>query len=239
MVSRRTGSGTARAGTTSAIDHSGMGDRIRRERRVHGLSLRDLAERLGVSPSLISQVETGRAMPSVSTLYAIASELDVSLDDLLFNGRRPASGHGRRSPGPTISLPPIPIQRAGDRKRIVLASGVTWERLTSSSTPGVDFLHVIYDVGGASSPTLTSQRHEGHEWGYVIGGTLQVTIGFDEYVLGPGDAISFDSSVPHRLANAGDEPVHGIWFVLGRQPFAVHAADGDDHWDPRPPAART
>ena len=224
-----------------------MGDRIRRERRSHGLSLRDLADRLGVSPSLISQVETGRAMPSVSTLYAIASELDVSLDDLLFNGRRPASGHGRGSPsghgrgspGPTISLPPIPIQRAHDRKRIVLASGVTWERLTSSSTPGVDFLHVIYDVGGASSPALTAQRHEGHEWGYVIGGILQVTIGFDEYVLGPGDAISFDSSVPHRLANAGDEPVHGIWFVLGRQPFDVHAPDGDDHWDPLPPAART
>jgi mannose-6-phosphate isomerase-like protein (cupin superfamily) len=73
----------------------------------------------------------------------------------------------------------------------------------------------------------------------VISGTLQVTIGFDEYVLGPGDAISIDSSVPHRLSNVGDEPIHGIWFVLGRQPFDGHAADDGDHWDPRPPAART
>ncbi len=239
MAPRQTGTGATRSGTTAAIDHPGMGDRIRRERRAHGLSLRDLADRLGVSPSLISQVETGRAMPSVSTLYAIATELDVSLDDLLFNGRRPARGHGRRSQGPTIGLPPIPLQRAGDRKRIRLASGVVWERLTSSSTPGLDFLHVIYDVGGASSPAMTSQRHEGHEWGYVISGTLQVTIGFDDYVLGPGDAISIDSSVPHRLANVGDEPIHGIWFVLGRQPFDGHAPDDGDHWDPRPPSARS
>ena len=64
----------------------------------------------------------------------------------------------------------------------------------------------------------------GQEWGYVLSGTLGVTIGFDEYVLGPGDAIAFDSTTPHRLFNAGDEPVHGIWFVLGRRPVrAGHA----------------
>ena len=49
-----------------------------------GLSLRGLAERLGVSPSLISQVETGRAKPSVSTLYAIVTELGISLDELVY-----------------------------------------------------------------------------------------------------------------------------------------------------------
>ena len=239
MAPRQSGSGTTRAGTTAAIDHPGMGDRIRRERRARGLSLRDLADRLGVSPSLISQVETGRAMPSVSTLYALATELDVSLDDLLFNGRRPASGHGRRSHGR-----PSACRRYRSSGR-VSGSGSASPRVscgsafTSSSTPGLDFLHVIYDVGGASSPAMTSQRHEGHEWGYVISGTLQVTIGFDEYVLGPGDAISIDWSVPHRLANVGDEPIHGIWFVLGRQPFDGHAPDDGDHWDPRPPSARS
>ena len=65
-------------------DHPPIGDRLRATRQERGLSLRELAERLGVSPSLISQVETGRARPSVSTLYAIASELNVSLDELLF-----------------------------------------------------------------------------------------------------------------------------------------------------------
>jgi hypothetical protein len=51
----------------------------------------------------------------------------------------------------------------------------------------------------------------------VVSGTLHVTIGFEDYVLGPGDSISIDSMIPHRLSNPGPEPVHGIWFVLGRQ----------------------
>ena len=57
-------------------------------RHARGLSLRDLADRLGCSPSLISQIERGLANPSVSTLYAMVAELDVSLDELLFNDRR-------------------------------------------------------------------------------------------------------------------------------------------------------
>src|SRR4029079_12790219 len=65
-------------------EHPPIGERLRAERQAHGLSLRDLAERLGVSPSLISQIETGRARPAVNTLYAIANELSVSIDDLLF-----------------------------------------------------------------------------------------------------------------------------------------------------------
>ena len=201
-----------------------MGDRLREARQARGLSLRALAERLGVSPSLISQVETGRAKPSVSTLYAIASELGISLDELLFiDARRPAAGAGSE-----LVLPRDPVQRAGSRKAIRLASGVVWQRLTTESIPSVDFLEVTYEVGGASSPADEFQRHGGQEWGYILSGRLGVTIGFDDYELGPGDAIAFDSTTPHRLYNAGNQPVHGIWFVLGRRPAAVAAADAGE-----------
>jgi transcriptional regulator with XRE-family HTH domain len=199
-----------------------MGERLREARRARNLSLRTLAERLGVSPSLISQIETGRANPSVSTLYAIAAELDVSLDELLFNDRRPVEPAApARTEAPTggTMAPAPPVQRATDRHSIRLASGVNWERLTTLSEPGVEFLHVTYEVGGASSPPDAFQRHPGHEWGYVLSGRLQVRIGFEEYVLEPGDAISINSSIPHRLATLGDEPVHAIWFVLGRAQF--------------------
>jgi transcriptional regulator with XRE-family HTH domain len=210
-------------GNGTAPEYPGMGDHLRSARRAHGLSLRELADRLGVSPSLISQVETGRAKPSVSTLYAIANELNVSLDELLFNDPdRP--DRGRRTRTPPSDAPVVqagstagPIQRAESRKAIRLASGVVWERLTTASHPAIDFLAVTYEVGGASSPEHEFQRHGGQEWGYVISGTLGVTIGFDDYVLGPGDAIALDSSIPHRLYNVGDEPVHGVWFVLGRR----------------------
>ena len=203
-------------------DYPEMGERLREARRARGLSLRVLAERLGVSPSLISQIETGRANPSVSTLYAIAAELDVSLDELLFNDRRPsepASSSRPRGAAAGTMAPAPPVQRAATRHRIRLASGVLWERLTTLSEPGIEFLHVTYEVGGASSPPEAFQRHAGHEWGYVLSGRLQVRIGFEEYVLEPGDAISINSSIPHRLATIGDEPVEAIWFVLGRAQF--------------------
>ena len=205
-----------------------MGEHLRIARQARGQSLRELAGRLGVSASLISQIETGRANPSVSTLYAIADELDVSLDELLFNDRRspePAaepSDPGAARPGiaPTgTMIPTEPVQRAATRQSIRLASGVLWDRLTTTSEPGIEFLHVTYEVGGASSPESAYQRHAGHEWGYVLSGRLQVRIGFQEYILEPGDAISIDSTIPHRLATIGLVPVEAIWFVLGRAQF--------------------
>ena len=115
--------GTPRSGRP---DYPEMGERLREARRARSLSLRTLAERLGVSPSLISQIETGRANPSVSTLYAIAAELDVSLDELLFNDRRPpepaAPARTEMATSGTMAPAP-PVQRAADRHSIRLASG--------------------------------------------------------------------------------------------------------------------
>jgi transcriptional regulator with XRE-family HTH domain len=210
-----------RGANGSKPEYREIGDRLRAARGGRGLSLRSLAGRLGVSASLISQVERGLAKPSVNTLYAMARELDVSLDELLFVDARstPASDGARRpqpaEPGP---LPRHPVQRATDRKSIRLASGVVWERLTTESIPNVDFLYVTYEVGGASSPERDFQRHGGQEWGFVLSGRLGVTVGFEDYVLEAGDSIAIDSTTPHRLFNLGSEPVHAIWFVLGRRP---------------------
>jgi transcriptional regulator with XRE-family HTH domain len=202
------------------LEYPAIGEQLRARRHERGLSLRELADRLGVSPSLISQIERGRANPSVSTLYQIVAELDISLDELLFNDRRAVE------PTPASAAP---VLRGRERKRIRLASGVIWERLTTVSEPGVEFLYVMYEVGGASSPEDAYQRHSGHEWGYVLSGTLQVTVGFRQYLLEPGDSLSLESSTPHRLANVGDTPVHAIWFVLGRDPHDAqpHEVEAD------------
>src|SRR5436190_24161655 len=225
-----------RQGNGSVPEYSPIGGHLREVRIARGLSLRALAQRVGVSPSLISQVETGRARPSVRTLYAIASELRISLDELLFPdaAQEPIETEGPTADAdapaawPELRLPEQPMQRSGDRKVIRLASGVVWERLTTASIPNVDFLYVTYEVGGASSPEHEFQRHAGQEWGYVLSGTLGVTIGFDDVMLGPGDSIAFDSTTPHRLYNAGHEPVHGIWFVLGRRSAAFEASPDVD-----------
>ena len=149
---------------------------------------RTLAERLGVSPSLISQVETGRAKPSVNTLYALASELGISLDELLFMDTEPAVGdRHRRGSTRSDAARRTPFCRTircsvlRPRSTIRLGSGVVWERLTTESIRNVDFLYVTYEVGGESSPADAFQRHSGQEWGYVLSGTLKVRIGFDEF----------------------------------------------------------
>src|SRR3954454_22916007 len=95
MTQTRDGGAVARDRRNGSAEpeYASMGDRLRRARQARGLSLRGLAEVLGVSPSLISQVETGRAKPSVNTLYALASELGISLDVLLFMDTTPPSSH--------------------------------------------------------------------------------------------------------------------------------------------------
>jgi transcriptional regulator with XRE-family HTH domain len=191
----------------------GIGERLREERMRAGLSQRELARRVGLSASLISQLESGQSKPSVGTLYAVVTERDISLDRIMRGADYVGSDNGRT--GATSSSEPAVVHR-GDRKTVDLASGVRWEQLAAEVEHDVDFLEAIYEVGGASTPDESLMRHHGREYGYVISGRLGVQFGFSEQELGPGDSIAFDSTRPHRLFNKGDEPVHAIWFVVGR-----------------------
>jgi transcriptional regulator with XRE-family HTH domain len=195
-----------------------IGTRLREERDRVGISQRELARRIGLSASMISQIESGQSKPSVSTLYDIVTELGVSVDDIFSGGNgstaEPGDGEGSEPGGDTHHGPMVRVE---DRHVIDLDSGVRWERLTSHQHEHVDFLHVVYDVGGSSASDTKMMRHPGREYGVVLEGQLGVQLGFDEYSLGPGDSIAFDSTQPHRLWNLGDVPVNGIWFVVGRE----------------------
>jgi transcriptional regulator with XRE-family HTH domain len=199
-----------------------IGGRLRQERERRGLSLRKLAAELAISPSALSQIETGRSQPSVATLYSIVSELGLSFDELFAadagdGGPGAAgSGAGASTRSRRAAVEEGIVTRADERPTIELESGVTWERLNQVGERDVEFLEVTYDVGGASSRGNTFIRHAGREYGLVLSGTLKVTVGFDAYVLGPGDSICFESTVPHRLETVGDEPAKAIWFVIGR-----------------------
>lgn len=207
----------------SATDQSDeVAMRLRQAREETGLSLRELSRRLDLSASALSQIETGKSRPSVKTLYAIVSELGISLDELFAN-RAPGGGRaadeGSTSAGPPVGgpAPAQIIQPADSRARLELDSGVTWERLTAANDPDVDFLFTTYRVGGASSSNEKLVRHSGHEYGVVLSGELELTVGFETHVLKPGDAASFESQEPHLLANRGDVPATAIWFVIGRR----------------------
>jgi transcriptional regulator with XRE-family HTH domain/mannose-6-phosphate isomerase-like protein (cupin superfamily) len=212
-----------------------VGARLRQRRMERGISLRQFARDIDVSASFISQLETGKAQPSVATFFSICAALDISTDELFHFDESPESS---RSPanGPTDAgnnhwlvigqgdetaakqLPveggSSPVVRPNERRVLVLDSGVTWESLTSSHRDRTDFMFVRYEVGGSSTLEDRLIRHVGVEYGFILKGTLKIDLGFDTHVLNAGDSISFDSSRPHRLYNAGDVAVEAIWVNL-------------------------
>ena len=200
------------APATGTVDGSKVGGRLRAERERRQISLRELARRVGVSPSLVSQIELDRVNPSVSTLYALVTELGMTMSDV-FGDSRPTE----RSVPQQLRGADGLAERPETRRVINLASGVRWERLTPHSDSDVEFLYVSYPVGAESCPDDALMTHGGREYGYVTSGTLGVRVGFEEYELEPGGSIAFDSSSPHRLWTIGDDPVHAVWVVIGRK----------------------
>jgi transcriptional regulator with XRE-family HTH domain/mannose-6-phosphate isomerase-like protein (cupin superfamily) len=205
-----------------------VGEGLRQHRQDAGMSLRALARKVGVSPSLISQIEHGKATPSVATLYAIVSELGISLDELFFDEPRgaaaiasaptPMDPGNERTPSSHWQAPSEgPVLRANNRLSLTLATGVRWERLTASHDPGVEFLYCTYPVGGESASADDLMTHSGSEYGIVLEGRCAATVGDDYYELDVGDSIAFDSRTPHRIWNLSDsEPMIAIWTVVGR-----------------------
>jgi XRE family transcriptional regulator, regulator of sulfur utilization len=177
---------------TSATQNGALGERIRALRDGMGLSLRDLAERSGVSAPMLSQVERGETSPTLPIGERIAAGLDLSLSQLLRldeNGHvvviRRGEGRSRSRRGHRVEelTPPLPGQRAD----------VSWHRLEPGSA-----------TGGPGDPPL----HEpgSRETAIVLGGTVALVIDGEQHELTEGDSVTFDADLPHHLENQGQEP---------------------------------
>jgi transcriptional regulator with XRE-family HTH domain len=177
-----------------------IGERVRALRQSRGLGLRELSRRVGITASMLSQIERGNANPSVGTLFRLAAALETTTDSFFDTGDGPAA--------------PSPVVRGGDRAQIVLSGGIIWERLTPTDEHDFEFMETVYPPGASSSTERL--RHPGRDYGVVLEGTLEVTVGFTTHRLGPGDSIAFDASLPHLLSNPGPEPARTIWVVLDR-----------------------
>lgn len=215
-----------------------LGSRLRQERERRGISVRGLARDVGISASMVSQIETGKSQPSVSTLYAITSALGVTVEELFAPAAEPAAeepaapappaGAAPTDAAPTPPPPATaapdwlrgarlgPLVRPAQRRVLRLDSGVTWELLGDLPQHTVDFLLVTYEPGGASSSLGGLMRHPGSEYGHLLSGELVLTLGFEEITVRAGDSICFDSTTPHRYRNDRDVPAVGVWFVIER-----------------------
>jgi transcriptional regulator with XRE-family HTH domain len=204
----------------SAADR--VGERVATHRKDRHLKVSELARMVGVSPSLISQIERGQSQPSVATLFALAESLEVPVDAFFVKDEAP-SGQQDQQPKPAVVAEPeasveaaTPSQRyvvRGDaRSAISIEGGVLWERLTPETLPHVDFLELIYQPGAESNPEL--YRHPGTEMVLVLSGRFDIYVGFERYELNPGDSIHFPSSFPHRYVNPTDEVARAVTVIL-------------------------
>jgi transcriptional regulator with XRE-family HTH domain len=195
-----------------------LGPRLREEREKRGVTVRGLAREVGVSASMVSQMETGKVQPSVSTLYAITTALGITVEDLFTPGVDGAGPSAVRDPGfEALRGHRLgPLVRPEQRRVLHLDSGVTWELLGDLPQHTVDFLLVTYQPGGTSSSLGGLMRHPGSEYGHLLSGELVLTLGFEELALHPGDSICVDSTPPHSYRNEGSEPAVGVWFVIER-----------------------
>jgi len=209
------------------MDH--MGQRLKSIRSRAGMTVRELARQAAVSPSLISQIENGKSQPSVATLYTFSRLLgitvDVLFDDLglqqdapLVDGWGP---DGDKNPVNAWHLSEfanrISLVHPSHRSHLDMAEGVVWERLAATPEQGVNFMKIVYAPGATSTPGGELLSHDSYEYGYVLRGTVHVTVGTEEFVLHKGESLGFDSSIPHVLRNIGDDVFEGIWFVHGRR----------------------
>ncbi len=179
-----------------------LGMRIREARSAQGLRVRELARRVGVSASFLSQFERGQSRATVSTLFAIARELGLSLDSLL----------GNRSGGvaETVdeAIPPV-------AEYLDFQTGVRWRHLVETDNDGaVQFLYTEYETGADSAPIGSPQTHRGQDYGYILEGILTVETSDSRRTFGAGEAIHLDGTKPHRLRNESSGTVRAIWLVV-------------------------
>jgi transcriptional regulator with XRE-family HTH domain len=168
-----------------------VGPRIRALREAMGYSLRDLAERSGVSAPMLSQVERGETSPTLVVAEKIAAGLELTLSQLL-----------RLDEGEHVA-----VSRAGERRRYE-RGGHRFEELTPP-LPGqradvsLHTLRAGATTGGPGDPPI----HEpgSRETAVVLTGVLALIVDGTRHELHAGDSVTFDADLPHHFENDGEE----------------------------------
>ncbi len=178
---------------------SAFGRQMRSLRRERGLSLRDLAERSGVSVALISQVERGVNAPSMRSLRLLAQGLGVSVVSL-FRGEDLAAAAPRD----------VVVRHDARRVLDLGVSGAFVELLTPPGFEGLQAFHTAIAPGGGSQEY---DSHAGSEFGVVLCGRFDIWLDGARHPLGPGDSFSFQSETPHRYENPGNSMTVVVWSI--------------------------
>ena len=183
-----------------------FGEKLRQVREHRGYTLKVVAQRAGVSESLVSQIERNHVSPAIDTLLALADVLDINLEYLFEEYRKKRPVHIIRSQA-----------RASVTEHDVLYEELA--RPDSSSADSTTECYIIKIPAGAHTHH-GSFGHIGREIGLVLKGRAKFTYAGTEYILEEGDSVSFSSGSPHVLENDGDCTMEAVWFVTPAERFA-------------------
>lgn len=172
-----------------------IGEKIKELRKKQHLNIADLAKKAELSSGIISQIERNLVSPSIVTLWKISQSLGVSIGYFFDDETR---------------LETSPVVKKNSRKTISASNNnALYELLSHDLNRKIEFLYITIKVGDHSHRDLVT--HEGEECGIVIKGKLLVKMENEEYFLEEGDSIYFNSTIPHRYINIGDEICESIW----------------------------
>lgn len=169
--------------------------RIREFRHQQKMTLKDLAAKVGCSDSYVSQLEHGRSSPSVATLKKIASAFGIHVVHFFDDG-----------PEDRI------VMRKHERPRLVFEEGKAEinSLIFNAKNKRIEALYTVLEPRGGSMGAI---HHIGEEFGIVLSGRLDLTVGGKAYRLTAGDSFSFDSSLPHEYRNPGRRKTVIIWII--------------------------
>jgi transcriptional regulator with XRE-family HTH domain len=187
------------AAIAAALDQ--VGARLQRMRTQRGMSLTTVAAATGISKSTLSRLETGQRRPSLELLLPLAQAYRVPLEDLVG--------------APDVGDPRVRLKPRRVHGRTVLPL----------TRPGAIQAWKIVIPRGQAEPD--PRAHDGFEWLYVLTGRLRLILGDRDLVLGPGEAVEFDTRVPHWFGSTGAGPVE-ILSIFGRPGERMHVHEAHD-----------
>ncbi|MBC7285908.1 XRE family transcriptional regulator [Hoeflea sp.] len=179
------------------------GHRIRHARLLKGYTLRQLADQVECSESMISKLENSRLSPSLAMLHRLAEVLETSVPDLLILDDEDTGA------APVTVFPPerflkLPHQAEEDESRLVW-----FDRILPFNRAGLLQANLLHLAPGAEQPRFL--QHEGEEFIFVLDGTLDVVVQDTVYPVAAGGMIFFSSTLDHRYANSWTEMVRALW----------------------------
>lgn len=175
-----------------------IGTRLKHQRRLRGLSLKDIASGAGCSEGYLSKIENDKVAPSLSMLHRIVRVLGINLGTLFSTDGDPQDVVMRRGHRPVVDLDPLRRGRGIRLERIVPYSD---NHLLQCN------IHII-EPGGTSEGQI---RHEGEEVGYVLDGAVELHLDDHFYPLEAGDSFHFLSMRPHGYRNTGKSVARILW----------------------------